>query len=442
LDGISIAYQIVGDGAEDLVYMPGFTSHVEIAWEHPHSAAFLRRLASISRLIMFDRRGTGLSDRVSESAIPTLEARMDDIRAVMDAAGSERAFVMGVSESAASCALFAASHPDRASGLIMIGGYAYALRAPDYEFGWTEAENEAFRRAYAEGWGSREFFDADARDIAPSVAEDPSFREWWARYMRMGASPAAAIAIELMSEDVDIRSVLPTIQTPALILHSVGDTNVPIAHGRYLREHIPGAKLVEFDSADHVPWTTAEHREAVISEIDRFMAARRDEEAVFNRVLSTVLFSDLVGSTQRAVELGDRAWRALLERHHAVVRAVVGRYRGVEIDTAGDGFFATFDGPARAVRAGQAIVGALRPLGLEVRIGIHTGEVETIAGKAGGLGVVIGSRIGALADASEVLVSQTVKDLVTGSGLEFDDAGEHELKGIPERRRLYRAVRG
>jgi class 3 adenylate cyclase len=243
-----------------------------------------------------------------------------------------------------------------------------------------------------------------------------------------------------MSADVDIRTVLPMIQTPTLILHSVADTNVPIAHGRYLAAHIAGAKFVEFDSADHVPWTTTEHREAVISEIDRFIAARRDEEAVFNRVLSTVLFSDLVDSTQKAVELGDRAWRALLERHHAVVRAVIGRYRGLEIDTAGDGFFATFDGPARAVRAGQAIVAALRPLGLDVRIGVHTGEVETIDGKAGGLGVVIGSRIGAIAGASQVLVSQTVKDLVTGSGLGFDDAGEQQLKGVPGEWRVYRLM--
>lgn len=440
VDGVSIAYQIVGDGAEDLVYMPGFASHVEVAWEHPNSVAFLRRLASISRLIMFDRRGTGLSDRVSENAIPTLEARMDDIRAVMDDAGSKRAFVMGVSESPASCALFAATYPDRASGLIMIGGYAYGHRTPDYEFGWTDAENDTLRRRVAEGWGRQELFDEDARRIAPSVAEDPSFREWLARYLRMGASPAAALAIQLMAEDIDIRSVLPTIQTPTLVLHSVDDMDVPVAHGRYLAEHIPGAELVEFDSADHLPWTTSDHREAVIGEIARFMAARRDEEAIFNRVLSTVLFSDLVGSTDKAVELGDRAWRALLERHHAVIRAVLGRYRGVEVDTVGDGFFATFDGPARAVRAGQAIVKAVRALGLEVRIGIHTGEVETIDRKAGGLGVVIGSRIGALGGPSEVLVSQTVKDLVTGSGLTFQDGGEHELKGVPDRWRLYRVM--
>jgi pimeloyl-ACP methyl ester carboxylesterase len=440
VDGVSIAYQIIGDGPEDLVYMPGFTSHVEVAWDHPNSVAFLRRLASISRLIMFDRRGTGLSDSVSEHALPTLEARMDDIRAVMDSAGSNRAFVMGVSESAASCALFAATYPDRTSGLVMIGGYAYSLQAPDYEFGWTEAELEAYRRSKAEGWGRKEFFDADARDIAPSVADDDSFREWWARYMRMGASPSAALAIELMSEDVDIRALLSTIQAPTLVLHSTADTNVPVAHGRYLAEHIPGAKLVEFESGDHVPFTTSGHREEVVREIERFISERRDEEAVFSRVLATVLFSDLVGSTEKAVELGGRAWRELLERHNAVVRAVLGRYRGTEISTAGDGFFATFDGPGRAVRAAQAIVEAVGHLGLEARVGIHTGEVETIDGEAGGLGVVIGARIGALARTSEVLVSQTVKDLTAGSGLTFEDAGERELKGVPDRWHLYRVV--
>lgn len=427
-NGQSIAFQVHGAGSLDLVLVPGFVSHVELVWEDPTLARFLRRLMSFARLIVFDKRGQGLSDRPGRP--PTLEESMDDLRAVMDAAGSRRAAILGVSEGGPMSALFAASHPGRVSGLVLYGTWARMLKAPDYPQG-TEARfldelGEIFRRQ----WGG----PVAADRWAPSVAEDPAFSRWWARLLRQGTSPTGALALIDLYREIDIRAVLPTIAVPTLVLHRRGDIVVMERQGRYLAAMIPGARYVALEGADHLPWIG--DQDAVLDEMEEFLVgSRRAHEP--ERTLATVLFTDVVGSTETAAKLGDRAWRDLIGRHDTIVRRQLTLHRGREIKTLGDGFLATFDGPARAIRCATGIRDALSPLHLPIRSGIHTGEVELTDDDVVGMAVNIGARIGALAAPGEVRVSSTVKELVVGSGLDFVERGVFTLKGAPGEWRLF-----
>jgi class 3 adenylate cyclase len=427
-DGTHLAYQVVGDGPVDLVYLQPWISHLETVWEEPLYERFLLKFASFARLILFDRRGCGMSDPVPADRPPDLETRMDDARVVMDEVGSERAVVYGASESGAMAALFAATHPDRTVALVIHGSDARTAWAPDYPWGQTREEHEAELVRIEEGWGTEDYVIS----WAPQLRSNPSLVRWLARLSRLAMSPGAAGVYEEMYWEIDVRDALPTIHVPTLILHRSEDA--PDAN-RYLAEHIPGATYVVLPGDEHIPFLG--DADSVTDEIERFVRGVRDEEAVLDRVLATVMFTDIVGSTEVASRLGDRGWADLVERHHATVRGILARYRGKEVDTAGDGFFSTFDGPARGVRCAQQITQAVRPLGIEIRAGVHTGEVQTLDGKVGGLGVVIGARVGALAGPSEVLVSSTVKDLTAGSGLVFDDRGMHALKGVPEEWHLY-----
>lgn len=429
--GINIAFQVVGDGPIDLVYVPGWVSHLEHAWEEPSLERFLNRLASFSRLILFDKRGTGLSDRVANSELPTLEQRMDDVRAVMDAAGSKRAAIFGWSEGCSMSALFAATYPERTAALALFGSFARRIWASDYPWAPTPEQREQFYDVIERGWGGPVAGGdgcSDLPTIAPSMVGDRRFEQWWATYLRRGASPGAALALARMNTHIDIRAVLPSIGVPTLVLHRSYDRDANVEEGRYIASGIPHAKFVELDGVDHLPFVG--DADSVVDEIEEFLTGIRPVRPS-ERVLATVMFTDIVASTERAAEVGDRRWADLLAAHHAVVRRELERFRGREVDTAGDGFFATFDGPARAIRcAVNAIVG-LNELGIEVRAGIHTGECEIIDGKVGGIAVNIGARIASLARPGQVLVSSTVKDLVSGSGIPFSDRGSHTLKGVP-----------
>ena len=429
LDGTHLAYKVLGDGPVDLVYLHPWFSHLEYIWEEPRYERFLRTFASFSRLILFDRRGCGMSDPVPMDRPPDLETRMDDARAVMDDVGSERAVVYGASESGALACLFAAMHPDRTVALVSHASSARYAWAPDYPWGTTKEQHEVDVAEIEGRWGTEEF----VRTWFPGLVADEPLIRWIATLSRYAMSPGAAAAYERMSFEDDVRDALPAVHVPTLVIHRERDSP---EHNRYLAEHIPGAEYLALPGEEHIPYLG--DQDSVTAAIERFVRSVQDEEAVLDRVLATVLFTDIVGSTETAARLGDREWGDVVARHHETVRGLLARYRGAEVDTAGDGFFATFDGPARAAKCATAIVKAVQPLGIEVRAGIHTGEVEAIAGKAGGMAVVIGARVGAKATASEVLASQTVKDLTAGSGLVFEDAGEHELKGIPDRWHLYR----
>jgi pimeloyl-ACP methyl ester carboxylesterase len=431
---VNIAYQVVGEGPFTVVLVPGFVSHVELRWTVPSYAASLRELASFSRLILFDKRGTGMSDRVE--GVPTLETRMDDLRAVMDAVGCQRAALLGVSEGAPMSLLFAATYPQRTAALALRGGYPRALWAPDYEWGRTEAAYRTELERQMLLYGSREQAEQLVRSLGEwDEADVPAIVD----YLRWSATPGAAEALALMNRDIDVRHVLPAIRVPALILHGSLDTVVPLEVARYMADRIPSAELVEVPGAGHLHF--GRDSSAIHAEVARFLAAVWDEaawdESEPDRVLATILFTDVVGASERAAELGDRAWRELLQRHHELVRRQLVRFRGREIDTAGDGFLASFDGPARAIRCAQAIVAGVRSLGLEVRAGLHTGECELLDGKVAGIAVHTGARVAAEAQPGEVLVSSTVKDLVAGSGLAFQDRGARELKGVPGEWRLY-----
>ena len=429
---LHIAYQVTGSGPLDLVFVPGFVSHLEYQWEHPWSAHFFERLGSFSRLIRFDKRGTGLSDRVG--GIPMLEQRMDDVRAVMDAAGSERAALFGVSEGGPMSLLFAATYPDRTSALVLYGSYARLSWAPDHSCGRTEAEWRTMIEAIEKRWG--EGAGSDMR--SPGAAGDEAYQQWLATYQRLAASPGAAVAVMEMNKEIDVRPILSAVRVPTLVLHRTGDRAIQTEQARYLADHIPGARLVEFPGIDHTPWVG--DADAILDEIEEFLTGTR-HEAEIDRVLATVLFTDIVGSTERAAALGDRKWRDLLDGYYALARRELARFRGREVDTAGDGFFASFDGPARGIRCAQAISAGVRPLGIEVRAGLHTGECEVIGEKVGGIAVHIGARVAGLARPGEVLVSNTVKDLVAGSGLSFEERGAHTLKGVPGEWRLYALMR-
>jgi class 3 adenylate cyclase/pimeloyl-ACP methyl ester carboxylesterase len=430
----ALAYQIVGDGPIDIVLQLGFASHLDLNWRSERLATFMRGLAQQGRLIVSDRRGLGLSERYAPTDIPPLEVTADDLLVVMEAAGSERAVILTTGWAGFTATYLAAAHPDRVGGVVLHGFSPTVAAAPDTPWVWTEAEWEKTFEAGREGWGRKGFVDYLGIDYL-----DDRELDWFIRWCGATSPPGAASNEVRHWVHTDVRDILPSIQTPTLILADPDSTDESgLNAARYLAERIPGSVISEFNGANQFPWYRGS--EAVLDAVGRFVAGIREEAAMFDRVLATVLFTDIVDSTATAVGLGDRAWRALIERHHAIVRGLLSRFRGVEVDTAGDGFFATFDGPARAVRCAQAIIEAIRPLGLEVRAGIHTGEVETIDRKAGGVAVVIGARTGAQAAASEVLVSQTVKDLVAGAGLVFENAGEHALKGVPDRWRLYRVV--
>ena len=427
---VNIAYQVVGDGPVDLVYVPGWVSHVELAWELPELVSGFERLASFSRLILFDKRGTGMSDPVPARELPTLEQRMDDVRAVMDAVGSARAAVFGASEGGTMSMLFAATYPDRTIALCRFGCFAKRLRSPDYPWGPTWEERvEAFDHA-ERYWPTGLGWD----DMAPSL--DTAGLAEISRYYRRCASPGAALALMKMNTFVDVRDVLPAIGVPTVVMHRTADRDADVEEGRYIAAHIPGARFAEFPGADHSWWT--QDRDAILDEIEEFVTGVRPAPQP-HRVLATVLFTDIVGSTERIGKLGDHRWSELLARHHGAVRRELERFRGREIDTTGDGFIAAFDGPARAIRAAVAIRDALRTLGLEIRTGLHTGECEQVEGELAGIAVHTGARISALAGPDEVLVSATVRDLVSGSGIAFEDRGEHELKGVGARR-IYSVV--
>jgi pimeloyl-ACP methyl ester carboxylesterase len=427
-NGLSIAYQVHGDGPLDLVLVPGFVSHVELLSEDPSTARFFRRLTAFSRMLVFDKRGQGLSDRPARP--PTLEESMDDLEAVIAAAGFDRPAIFGVSEGGPMSALYAATFPGDVSGLILFGTFARMLEAPDFPQGIPAAALDRWSEVVKRDWGGPVALDL----WAPSRVGDGEFERWWARLLRQGTSPAGAIALMDLYREMDARSILPAIDVPTLVLHRAGDRMVPVAQGRYLAEAIPGARLVELPGEDHLPF--AGDLDVVLDEVEEFLVGSRGA-AESERALATILFTDIVSSTEKAAQLGDRGWRQLLERHDAAVRRQLALHRGREVKTMGDGFLATFDGPARAIRCAAAIREEVARLGIEVRVGIHTGEVELIGDDVGGMAVNIGARIGALAGAGEVLVSSTVRELVVGSGLDFADRGVRTLRGAPGEWRLF-----
>lgn len=428
---VSIAYQVTGEGPVDLVRVPGFVSNVELEWQMPTvAAAFNRRLAEFCRLIRFDKRGTGMSDRVG---IAPLETRMDDVRAVMDAVGSPRAALLGSSEGGPLSLLFAATYPERTTALILWSAFPRYTWAPDYPWGLTPREAQEENDALLRSWSDREELEKAVDAFANT---DPDTRRALAAIWRQSASPRDVEALSRMTYELDVRHVLSAITAPTLVMNRTGDDRVNVEGSRYLAEHIPGARYVEFLGADHV--IASGETAPVLAEIEGILAtASENSQAEPDRVLSTVLFTDIVGSTAKAAELGDRGWRELLERHHSLVRRELTRYRGRELDTAGDGFFASFDGPARAIQCARTIAEGVGELGLEIRAGLHTGECELLDNKVAGIAVSIGARVAAQASPGEVLVSQTVKDLVVGSGITFDDRGTQALKGVPGEWRLY-----
>jgi class 3 adenylate cyclase/alpha-beta hydrolase superfamily lysophospholipase len=426
--GVSIAYQVHGDGPVDLVLVLGFVSQVELLSEEPGVARFFRRLTDFSRMLVFDKRGQGLSDRPGRP--PTLEESMDDLKAVIEAAGFERPALFGISEGGPMSTLYAATYPGDVSALILFGTFARMLETPDFPHGITGEQLDRWGAVVRRDWGR-----AVALNVwAPSRVGDREFERWWARLLRQGTSPAGAIALMDLYREMDVRAILPAIDVPTLVLHRAGDRMVPVAQGHYLAESIPGARLVELPGEDHLPF--AGDLDAPLEEVEEFLVGSRGA-AESERALATILFTDIVGSTEKAAELGDRGWRQLLERHDAAVRRQLTLHRGREVKTMGDGFLATFDGPARAIRCASAVRDEVTDLGIEVRVGIHTGEVELIGDDVGGMAVNIGARIGALADPGEVLVSSTVRELVVGSGLEFADRGVRTLKGAPGEWRLF-----
>ncbi len=428
---VNIAYEVMGDEPLDLVVVHGWVQSFDARWDIESIDRFYRRLATFSRLIVFDKRGIGLSDRVALDDLPTLEQRMDDMRAVMDAVGSERAALLGHSEGASMCALFAATYPERTQALVMIGGTARVRWATDYPIGETDEEVDELERSIADDWGT-DLVRSLMRRIAPSIADDDELVEAHTRAALRAASPSAAAAFHRMSSTIDIRHVLPAIRVPTLVMHRADEFMA--AQSSDVGERIPAAKVVELAGADHMPWLG--DPEPALAEIEEFLTGVRPHPAL-DRVLATVLFTDIVGSTELAADLGDHHWGDLLEQHHAVVRRELARFRGEELNTAGDGFLAIFDGPARAVVCAVSIRDAARTLGLQLRFGLHTGELERMGSDIGGIAVNTGARVAAKAGPGEVLASSTVRDLVAGSGLEFEDRGAHELKGVPGEWRLF-----
>ena len=425
---IHVAYQVFGEGPLNLVIAPFFVSNVEVFWEYPDAARWLLRLASFARVTMFDKRGTGMSDRVTD--LPGLEQRIDDVRAVMDAVGMEQAALLGMSEGGPLAALFAATFPERCSALVLYGSFArFASWIP------TEEALAGFLGYIDKAWGS----GGSLHFLAPSLANDPTAQQWQGRFERLGASPAAATVLMRMNSQINISDIVSTIRVPTLVIHRIEDATINVEGGRYLAKHIPGARYIELPGKDHLPWV-GDNATEIADDIEEFLTGARAPVTV-DRVLATVLFTDIVGSTEKAAALGDRRWRDLLDNHHATIRRNLARFRGREVKTTGDGFLATFDGPARGVRCACAIAEEIKPLGIEVRAGLHTGECEMTDDDVGGIAVHIGARVAALAGAGEVLVSSTVKDLVAGSGLRFGDRGSQSLKGVPGDWRIFAVER-
>ncbi len=422
---VHLAYQVVGDGPVDLVLFGTFVSHVELIWEDPDAADFLRRLASFSRLIIFDKRGVGMSDPVPPDSPPTLEERLGDVRAVMDAAGSDEAVLFGSSEGGQLAVLFATTYPGRTRAIVLMAAFARIRRSQDYPIGVPDRVLEATAEFVSDHHG-----DPDALGLVlPSVSDDPARAQWWARFFRRSTSPGAAATQVRMNWDADVRHVLPLVQVPTLVLHAGGDEWVRPDAARFLAEHIPDARYVELPGGDHLPY--AELGPRVADEVQEFVTGSRAPVAP-DRILATVLFTDIVGSTERAAAEGDERWRKILQGHDRGIRRQIDRFGGSRVRSTGDGFLAVFDGPARAIRCAVAIHGAARAHGLDVRVGIHTGEVELLPDDdVAGIAVHIGARVAARADAGEVLVSGAVPPLVVGSGIEFADRGHHDLKGVP-----------
>ncbi len=412
-DNVHIAYQVYGEGPINLLVVPGFISNVENSWEQPELARWMLRIGSYARVVMFDKRGTGMSDRVTD--LPGLDQRMDDLRAVMDAASLQRSAVMGISEGGPLAALFAATYPDRCQALVLYGSFVRA----------RQEAIEAFLSYVDRAWGT----GSSLSQFAPSRANDPALQRWWSRFERLGASPAAASALFRMNAQINIGDILPTIRVPTLVVHRTGDRVCSVKGGRALAKNIPGARLIELPGEDHLPFV-GDNADQIADAIEEFLTGSRASVSL-DRVLATVLFTDIVGSTEKVAALGDYRWRDLLDNHHATIRRNLTRFRGHEIKTTGDGILATFDGPARGVRCASAIAEDTQSLGIEIRAGLHTGECEMIGEDVGGIAVHIGARVAALAGAGEVLVSSTVKDLVAGSGLRFADRGIQSLKGVP-----------
>jgi pimeloyl-ACP methyl ester carboxylesterase len=430
-DDVQVAYHVVGDGPIDIVYVQGAWSHLEVLWELPAFRRFCERLAEFSRVILFDKSGMGMSDRVP-GATP-LDVRMDDIGAVMEAVGSESAVVLGASEGGPLSMLFAAAHPERVSSLILMGAEVKERNDADWPWGDGVEEFDASIASLRDQWGKPSNF---MEHFAPSQQDTPWLAEWAGRLERNANTPGGAEAFFRMAFDIDVRDIVPTIRVPTLVIHSEGDHICHVENGRYLAREIPDARYVELPGADHVPWFEPG---LAVSEIREFLTGHR-VAVTPDRVLATVLFTDIVGSTDHASLLGDTRWREMLETHNTVLRSQLDRFRGTEVNTAGDGFLATFDGPARAIQCAREIGHQVRQLGLEVRAGVHTGEIEQIGDDVAGIAVHIGARIAGLAGPSEVLVSRTVKDLVAGSGIVFEDRGEQALKGVPDKWQVYAAV--
>jgi class 3 adenylate cyclase len=431
-EGAAVAYQLVGQGSVDLVFLPEWMNNLEMQWEDPKLARFPSQLATFSRVIMLNTRGIGLSDPLSHGAATTIEQWMDDIMTVLHALDTKQVALLGTGVGGSLAMVFAATYPERVSSLVLLNSTARSSVAPDYPFGidreWREQTQNAMRRA----WGHAAILELQA----PELAGNARFRDWFGRFERYGASPGTALSVLRMVHDLDVRHVLPTIQCPALVLHRDRDQVVRVEHGRYLAERIPGARYVELPGQGHAYWSGDSDR--ILAEIQRFLTGTAPVVAP-DRVLATILFTDMVASTETAARLGDDRWTKLLHEHRLLVRQELHRFRGREVDTAGDAFVAAFDGPARAIRCAAAIRDAMRPIGVELRAGLHTGEIEMRGDDVAGIAVHIGQRVQAEADPGEVLVSHTVVDLVAGSGIRFTDRGTHTLKGVPERWRLFAA---
>jgi pimeloyl-ACP methyl ester carboxylesterase len=432
---IAIGYLVVGAGPNDLVYLSPY-NNLDVAWENPSYERFLRRLSMCARVIVVDRRGTGVSDRYSSHDLPALEDLVDDLAAVLDDAESQRPVLFGFSDAGALCAMFAATRPEQASGLILYASAARGTQAPDYPWQWSEGEWQDYLDHVRAGWGTREFAEASLPFVNPSLAGDERMLAWWERFQRQAASPSALYAQEQVFRQMDIRQLLSAISVPTLVLHRAQDMVEPVGAGRYLANEIAGAEYVELAGADHFPW--AGDQDSLVSEVERFVEeVGEEEQETYERVLATVLFTDIVSSTALAAEIGDHRWNRVREQHERITRTQLARFRGREIQSLGDGFLAVFDGPARAVRCARAICESMRRQGVGLRAGLHTGEVEPHGEEFSGIAVTIGARVAALAEAGEVLVSSTVKDLVVGSPLVFEDRGVHTLKGVPDPWHLY-----
>jgi class 3 adenylate cyclase len=427
-DGVHVAYQVLGDGPPDVVYANSFMSHIEVSWDYPPAVRFYERIAAFSRLVLFDRRGTGLSDPIVEHF--TMEDRTDDIRAVMDAVDIDRAVLLGSSEGAMACVYFAALHPARVSALILFSPFIAGLTDDEYSWAWTQESVDVLFGGLENAWAT----GAGVELTNPSLVDDADARAWYARYFRLSASPSLVRTLMRHNLEVDVRDVLPAIGVPTLVLHRTDETWLDVGYGRYAASKIPGARLVELAGTDHYIWE--QNSDAVAEEIEEFLTGVRRSRGP-ERSLKTVVFTDIVGSTERAREVGDERWRKLLDRHEAALQRQIARFEGQLVKTTGDGALALFDGPARAIRCGLAVREAMRGLGLEVRAGVHTGEVELRGDDVGGIAVHIAARVAASAGTGEVLVSRTVADLIAGSDVQLTDRGEYELKGIPERWRLF-----